>query len=163
MVFIEAIPASELRISADGVIESGVGVEVTLQAPLVFRTHFALGELTLSTFGRQCEFLLRHLEFEDVSISTVKVQRVLASRLISCPRASRKVVVDPLEQSLKDYLRPTQKRRMGNKNRAPSSKIAAVVQSPSTAAGRIPTKTFTTHPSDRQCHHSTPPQSPPRV
>ena len=113
MVFIEAIPASELRISADGVIESGVGVEVTLQAPLVFRTHFALAELMLSTFGRQCEFLLHHLEFEDVSMSTVKVQRVLASRLISCARANLKVVVDPSEQSLKDYLRPTQKRRMG--------------------------------------------------
>ena len=89
MVFIEAIPASELRISADGVIKSGVGVEVTLQAPLVFRTDVALAELMLSTFGRQCEFLLHHLEFEDVSMSTVKVQRVLSSRLISCALANR--------------------------------------------------------------------------
>ena len=115
MAFIEAIPASELRISANGVLESGVGVEVTLQAPLVFRTHFALAEEMLSKSVRQREFLLHHLEFEDVSISTVKVQRVLASRLISCASAKLTVVVDPLEQSLKDYLGPTQTRRMGNK------------------------------------------------
>ena len=42
MVFIDAIPASELRIDAEGVIQSGVGVEVTLQPPLVFRTRCGL-------------------------------------------------------------------------------------------------------------------------
>lgn len=61
IVFVEATPASELRITSDGVIEIGVGVEVSLQTPLSMKTHYGMAQAMLTENGSKHVFVLHRL------------------------------------------------------------------------------------------------------
>ena len=105
MVFVNAVPASELLINDDGVIVVGDGVAVTVQQPLVFTTHFSMAEDFVGTDAKPGKFVLHHLQFEDVSLACVVIRGVESTKTIDCASMPR-VQMDDLEQSMQDYTTP---------------------------------------------------------
>ena len=103
MTFVDAMPATPVMIT-DGLLSQDV--EVTLQTPLRFSTHFELAVIL------QGDAVLHRLEFEDKSISTVLLRGVVATYNLEQSIDNYGSKRDNFEQSLDDLVNPRKRRRM---------------------------------------------------